>query len=658
VSDKPHPSSQAGNASLHLHLFLPQQQDDCADKKAQSIYGAHMNKIHKLFLFSLLTFISLQFTYSQVLCAKAPISPALNADETSVGATYNKVLADAAGCTKAADTYCAVAHTDLAGLQSAALQSANKSANCAVQGEQPIGTSLPAADKDWYTKRAAFWLAVYQDMAKNMATVTDGTYKISSDFQTQFLGLPASAPAPSVADVCSVTDTPDQITSTEKLLHAWPGTDCLTTPATPASKTACSAAAQKLMSAVSSVEQTLQHCAQTAGTTGQYNQAWFAVEADNWQPLEQDMVLHAANIYDGSYKLPANWATPIHPTPSPYAGSPYVRALLGGTYSAASGTDPQGKLLADVFIDLPLRGDTKVRGNTKVKTAKTGETGKKENAPAKNETVNHLFPIWAWGYTRIGSIGKAQSAVDPSQIAAQYAALSNAQPGTVVQSFEMNAGMAVGLANIRTNVDMYNRLTLSVIAGGGALTPLSPSQTQPQNYQVNAAVEAAYPGDYTKCTDTAMPPNPYNCYLQLYTQDRSRFFRDYEFGLRLKAYPKPDPNHVVGFPAMFDVTLGRNEYVTGGKFNGAVLHMGGSSPILTSGLYAFGSMDIGIKNSADLPGPLLIPITTPPPTGETIISIATPAFNRDRYTLGIGIDILQLIRSHLLQDALSAVPQK
>jgi len=512
---------------------------------------------------------------------------------------------------------------------------------CSVIGKKSDGSALPSSDTDWYKARAALWTKI------NTQAAADGSYVLPQDLTDALLvpyndQLAAPAPpAPSFDCTANTATAPPEIASTQALIQKWPDPSCSAKPATDDSKKTCKAAAQKLSSAVSSLEKDLQFCANNAGTTGAFNRDWYAVEASNWQALDLDIETKGSSIEDGSYTLPADWIAPSHSSPARYSGSPYVRAMIGGTFSGASGIDPQSKLLADVFADIPLKSVTW-----------TGKT---------THVVHYRKVLpWVWGFARIGSIGAAQSAVDPSQLVAAYAALSSAKPGMVVQSFEMNAGFGLQVANIKTNVDMFDRLTLSIIAGGGALTPLSPSQTQPEDFMVNAAVQAGYPGaDYSSCTPaagttppTGAPASPYTCYLQLYTQDRSRFFRDYELGLRVKAYPAIDPNHVLGFPAMFDVTFGENEYVTGGEFRGAVLHFGGSAPLLTSGIYAFGSMDIGIHNKADQPGPLLIPVDTPI-TGVPVVSDAIPPYNRDRWTIGVGIDVLQLIRNHLLQDALA-----
>jgi hypothetical protein len=135
-------------------------------------------------------------------------------------------------------------------------------------------------------------------------------------------------------------------------------------------------------------------------------------------------------------------------------------------------------------------------------------------------------------------------------------------------------------------------------------------------------------------------------------EGRSRFFRHYEGGFRLKIYAhdysEGDPNPQLRFPGIIDLTIGQNEYVTGGGFRGPVIHIGGSLPIpRLDGWYAFGSGDFStLKN---IPEPQLnltqaggtIALSSP-----NVFVIPTPQPNRDRYMLGVGIDLYHLIAKY------------
>jgi hypothetical protein len=358
-------------------------------------------------------------------------------------------------------------------------------------------------------------------------------------------------------------------------------------------------------------------------------------EAQVWANLACELSANFEAYKAGNYKVPTA-VPPTSPQSSCYQSSPYFRGLIGGMYSAASATDPQFKLLTDLTVDLPIGAD------------------KRPNGQLNSQS------FWLWGYTRIGSVSQQNSVIDPSQIAADYAKLSNAQPSQIVQSFEMNAGAAYRVGSWRSNMTYFDRGSFSLIAGGGALTPLSPSQIAPQTFSgLQSSLVNLYPSltPGSGSCDSSTVGTKQLCYVSYYPQDRSRFYSFYEAGLRVKLYPSNEYRKASPFPAMFDVTLGQNEYVTGGRFDGAVLHFGGSTPIsAVPGLYVFGNMDVGIHNRADQAiNAILTPYsTTLPSTVSAALQVIQPPPNRDRYALGFGIDILQLLRTHQLQDAFNS----
>lgn len=571
-----------------------------------------------------------------------PISEELQADNS-----YKQAQVDMAGCPAAASAGCgqvqAQMQKDLLALSKVVFPTVVQLNTCA-------SNSADDQQKAWYTTRAMLWYGLQQDLTARADAVTSGTYRFSPTFVAGYLGLPA-AQSPTVT-TCPDSMQPTQIDIAEQLIQAWPVQDC----GLHGDKSKCMASAQQLRNAVTTAVQILKYCEAHPPQSGAYDKAWYTQEAVDWEPLDLDMTDHAQQIVDGSYQLPESWKAPVHPAPSAFAASPYVRALLGGTYSAASGTDPQGKLLADVFVDLPFIGSKQI---AHADDSNDTDNKKCKAANSKIKSIRSLFQAGAWGYARVGSIGDPKSIVQSSQIATQFVSQLNGTPSQVVQSFEMNAGMFIQW-NLHPDIDMFDRVAIDAIVGGGALTPVSPGQAQPAYFEATPAVEEAYkkpPYDavFTSCGTATNPDGSYqNCYLQLYNQDRSRFFRTYEGGVRLKAYLKPDIKQASAFPAMFDVTFGQNEYVTGGKFTGAVMHLGGSAPVLATGLYIFGSMDVGIHNRSDSTGPILIPANPAISTTTVVVPVAVAPYNRDRYSIGFGIDVLQLIRNHSMQDALSA----
>jgi hypothetical protein len=119
----------------------------------------------------------------------------------------------------------------------------------------------------------------------------------------------------------------------------------------------------------------------------------------------------------------------------------------------------------------------------------------------------------------------------------------------------------------------------------------------------------------------------------------------------MKIYASDYPDGQYRFPGLADLTVGQNEYVTGGKLRGMVLHLGGVMPVpAADGIYIFGSMDLGMNFSYNQENTqlLLTPVPSSPSTTLTylspsvnIIPVSQP--NRDRYRFGFGIDIMHLI---------------
>jgi len=133
---------------------------------------------------------------------------------------------------------------------------------------------------------------------------------------------------------------------------------------------------------------------------------------------------------------------------------------------------------------------------------------------------------------------------------------------------------------------------------------------------------------------------------------RPALFRHYEGGFRLKIYAhdysEDSSNPQLRFPGIIDLTVGQNEYVTGGIFHGPVVHIGGSLPVpKLDGWYAFGSGDFALQKNISEPQILFTQaggnITL---SSSNVFVVPTPQPNRDRYMLGVGIDIYHLIAKY------------
>lgn len=295
--------------------------------------------------------------------------------------------------------------------------------------------------------------------------------------------------------------------------------------------------------------------------------------------------------------------------------------IAGTTMSAASGTNIQAKLFAQVYADTP-------------------------------SPVPHA---WVWGSAKIGSISQSTSAITQTAVNSAVTTALSSQNQTLVQSGELAGGLEFHFT--KWNKDKAN---LSAILSGGAITPLTTAeiQQQQQNFVVTPQVQTFYTsGIYSNRTNAQAFENAcpssivkadmstnLTCYVAFYPEDRARFFRHYEGGIRFKV-PLETFDSDLKFPLTADVTIGQNEVVTGGGFNGLVLHLAAVSGIpCVKHVYVFGGMDLGLNGSGDQAGPLLFGPSssdTAPSTANTVI-IQVPQPNRDRYMLGVGFNLPSL----------------
>jgi hypothetical protein len=335
--------------------------------------------------------------------------------------------------------------------------------------------------------------------------------------------------------------------------------------------------------------------------------------------------------------------------------APLGEAMVGVTVSAASSANPQAVFLGLGLMDIPVS----------------------LTAASRNISQSKLGSFWVSG--QLGLKGMAQpGAVSGALSSGYFATAVNATPDKIVQSVDMSLHIGVELHQWRIPIATFdvpnsqNAATheskprtiamLSLIGGGGAITPLSLSQANPQVFVATQQIITTYngmtngDGKTTIAFPTNCPATP--CYVTFTPADRSHFYRYYDGGLRLKLYSRDYPDGELRFPAILDLTVGQNEYVTGGIAHGPVLHVGGSFPIpRADSFYGFGSMDLGLTRGSGGGAQLFfLPVPTsvqPPPTATSanVTNIITGQPNRDRYVFGFGVDLI-----HLLTPKKSAAP--
>ncbi len=326
--------------------------------------------------------------------------------------------------------------------------------------------------------------------------------------------------------------------------------------------------------------------------------------------------------------------------------APLGEAMVGVDVSAASSANPQAVFLGVGLFDIPVS----------------------LTAASRNISHSKFGGVWVSG--QLGLKGMAQpGAVSGALSSGYFATAVNATPDKIVQSVDMSLHVGLELHQWRIPIASFdvpnskNAATheskpttiamLSLIGGGGAITPLSLSQANPQIFEATPQIINTFNGMKngdgttitfpTGCTSTT-------CFVTFTPADRSHFYRYYDGGLRLKLYSRDYPDGELRFPAILDLTIGQSEYVTGGIAHGPVLHVGGSFPIpRADSFYGFGSMDLGLTRASEggaqlffVPVPMSVQ-PPPTPTSASVTNIITAQPNRDRYVFGFGVDLLHLL---------------
>ena len=264
-----------------------------------------------------------------------------------------------------------------------------------------------------------------------------------------------------------------------------------------------------------------------------------------------------------------------------------------------------------------------------------------------------------WGNVRVASYPQQVSTNVATFITNFQQRVGDLKVNELAQSAEFVTGFEWRFLESPRPLDGNDRderqlFALSIFGGGGATGPFEPKETL-SVFQVPPPTSPQY-ADFA-----AKYPNAANAqFVGFVNPDRDRFFRQYSVGLRLMTFyvkkgqrGQSDAPYLAA-PAMISASVGQNEVVTGGRFEGAVARFEAFYPLLLSGdrssrapiVYLFGAalLRLGSANEAT---PFILNQTTDPTAIAAAMPnmavIATPT-NRDTYMIGAGIDLTQLLR--------------
>jgi len=293
---------------------------------------------------------------------------------------------------------------------------------------------------------------------------------------------------------------------------------------------------------------------------------------------------------------------------------PYFRGGVGIQQLGSSSKSSEQKFFADLFFSSGLGKtlDPNLRIWGQVQTASATPSNKLKGIREVANTLNQSF--------------------------------SNITEETTVESIEFMVG-----AQYKLWGKSILNMRPSLVAGFGAITPPNPEQevTNAKVYELSDDARSRF--GISKCD-----PGSSNCidkaYISFIPRDRNRFFRQYYAGLRMETIP----NNPEQKRAIFDVMIGQNEAVTGGRLRGPVLRIDGFYPLSTGPdsaarfIYLFGTAHLKFARNQDR-DPLILK------RFDASISSSDPKFvirsvpfdDRDSYRIGVGIDLIGLIKKAL-----------
>jgi|HubBroStandDraft_6_1064221.scaffolds.fasta_scaffold42383_3 hypothetical protein len=255
-------------------------------------------------------------------------------------------------------------------------------------------------------------------------------------------------------------------------------------------------------------------------------------------------------------------------------------------------------------------------------------------APVKGKTVrdDEIYPLegrcWVWLNPRIASAPAAGSTALTSLTSASSLTqgIGTQTIGQITQTFEFQGGLEYYLIKPWSGAlfgsnNSWAKTTVSLILGGGTVTPFNSISTANEfglnnnlgkqfnesvKSNVNPTLPTLFPdlaGALCNFGFTGSPnvtcPMPTGAKTVAFVfPNRSRFYRDYYGGIRLRTFyfkgnckkqntgesapasPDETCKPIDNFPGTFDARFGEDETVTGGKLRGVVLTLTGSYPYL------------------------------------------------------------------------------
>jgi len=359
-------------------------------------------------------------------------------------------------------------------------------------------------------------------------------------------------------------------------------------------------------------------------------------------------------VLGGLFCLCAGWAfaqsTPTSCQENHRRGGEIEEAIVGFQQAGASAAPHTQNFFFDFFISRPLPiGKSPCSGR---------RAAERSDSSGTTATTSDDFygprPRW-WGNVRVASYPQQVSTNIATFVTNFNQEVGELKVNELAQSAEFVTGFEWRIRETPWALDGNDRdgerqlFALSVFAGGGASGPFEPKETL-SVFEVPAATSPQYADFAAKFPQAAKAQ-----YVGFVNPDRDRFFRQYSIGLRLTTfYTDKSGAPYKAAPAMISASIGQNELVTGGRFDGPVARFEAFYPLLISGsrserapiVYLFGAALMRLGSANQTTPFILNPMTDPTAitAARSDMAIVSSPTNRDTYMIGAGIDLTQLLR--------------
>ena len=173
---------------------------------------------------------------------------------------------------------------------------------------------------------------------------------------------------------------------------------------------------------------------------------------------------------------------------------------------------------------------------------------------------------------------------------------------------------------------------------GGGISPFVPTTESVNIVRVPAMKSAQFATFKERFPDAITSGKPYVAFT---FPERNRLLRQYYAGIRLRSFKNGDV-----FPDMFDVMIGQNEAVTGGKRVGPVLRLDGAYrlPLLGKYLFLFGNASFHFAGKEEAKTPLFLQAAPSEVNvfNNDVFVVPDRQKSRDIFKIGIGINLPRL----------------